>query len=193
MTPMTRRATAVALLFSALCAISASAGSATVEFRLNRSFSKGKHLPAFVVWVETTDGEYVTTLRMGSAAKAQDGLKAKGKPADYFKMWDQAHMDVVAVDAVTKATPWPGKSVKISWDLKSAKGDEVPKGEYVLKIESAIEGPDNKKFGQVIAMRFKVGSRKTRYSRSKTTHQDGRTTSKRITYVQKLSVRISKE
>jgi len=182
-----------AFIYALGCTLAASAlaGEATITFRLNRSFRKAQKLPSYVVWVETPDGEYVTTVRMGQVAKVQDDQRTKGKPAPYFMQWDRAHMDVVKVDSITKATPWPGKSDRIKWDLTNAKGDTLPKGDYVLKIECQIEGQGRDKFAQITAMPFSIGG-KTKFSRSRTRLLTGHKPRKKTVYIQKLSMKIRK-
>ena len=191
MIPLCRTAR-LACWLAVLAAPAAWAGSAKIDFRLNRAFKKGDHVPTFVVWVETQDGEYVATVRMGKTAKSQHDRKTKGKPASYFKQWDKAELDVVKADAVTQATPWPGKSVAINWDLTSDKGAPLPKGEYVLKVECSIKGDASKGFSQVTSLPFAIGGRKTKFSKAKTALLSGRRPTKRSTYVQKLSLRVSK-
>ena len=188
----THQTKSLALCLAVLLApVSAWAATATIEFKLNRSFRKGKHVPTYVVWVETKDGEYVATVRMGKTAKGQHVRRSQGKKGGCFKAWQQAEFDITEADAVTKASPWPGQTDSFTWGLTNDKGETVPKGDYVLKLESAAKGKPE--FAQVTAMPFTIGSRrKKKFSKSITASTSGSKISKKVVYVQKLTLRIKK-
>ena len=177
-------------LVAGLTSMSTWAATATIEFGLNRSFRKSEHLPTYVVWVETKDGEYVATLRMGRTAKGQHVRRSQGKRSGCFRAWRKAEFDTAEADAVTKATPRPGQSDSIKWDLTNDEGEAVPKGEYVLRFEAAVKG--GAQFGQVTSLPFAIGRRKKKFTKSTTALHSGGKPSKKAAYAQKLSMRIKK-
>ncbi len=185
------RCIALVLAFGCALAAAASAREATITFRLSRAFRRAQKLPTYVVWVETRKGDYVTTVRMSRTAQVQEDALRKGKPAPFFKQWHQSYMDVVEVDSITEATPWPGKSDTVKWDLTDVKGAALPKGDYVLKIECQIDGKDRDKFAQVTVMPFSIG-RRTKFSRSHTVLINGGKLSRRSVYIQQPSMKIRK-
>ena len=180
------------LLLASLCSIPPAAAAVAkevqIQFKLNKV--RLKHKPGFAAWIETKDGKNVTTVY---SCKGFATWQKKHKDKELFKYWSKTDMNSAQPDAVTKATPWPGTKLSVTWDLRDAQGSRVPDGDYVLKFECVTENKDeNAKFAQVTSLPFKIGGRLRKFSKSKTVHNDGRRTRKPAIYIRSLSLRVVK-
>ena len=185
----TRRSAAIGitcLLASLLHSAAVADERASIQFQLSNALKSKKHKPTYVAWVETKDGRCVTTVYMSKTAKWQ----TENRDNAVFKFWVKTGMAVAKADAVTKATPWPGTPQKLVWDLKDAKGERAPKGDYVLKFESVLQDDKDGKFAQVTSLPFSIGKRKRFFKKSRTVHHNGRKTRKPAVYVRRLSLEI---
>lgn len=119
------------LLATAAVAGAAAQGAVSISFDLERIGAIASN--QYAVWIEDSSGKYVRTL---SATRfAATGGLAK-RPAT-LPTWATASNWVNSpsdVDAVSTATPGSG-SITVVWDCKDNKGQPVPAGTYVYKVE----------------------------------------------------------
>jgi len=160
---------------------------ASVRFKSMRGLCRKDNMPAVVGWVETKAGQYVATFFMNDPA-AQWLKKHKDKPL--FQRWKPRPLKIAKTDAVTKATSSVFGTVKTSWDIKDDKGKLVPNGDYIVKLESAIQGPANAKFAQVTSLPITLGGSKTFFNKPTTKYLDGRRTRKSAIYIRRLAVEL---
>ncbi len=110
-------------------------GDLTLQYDLYRINKMGSNQIA--IWVEDTNGNYINTIyatrftAKGGYAKRATSLPTWVKQSKVDKMTKQE------VDTISKATKKAGK-ITINWSCVNNKGEKLPKGDYILKIEGNI-------------------------------------------------------
>lgn len=111
------------------------AGTVTLTYDLSRIPSTGSNQMA--VWIEDSQGKFVKTLFV-TWFTGKGGYEAR---PDCLPLWRQAAgvdgPPIAEVDAVTKATPQPGKH-SLVWDCTDRAGKSVPAGKYIYKVEGTL-------------------------------------------------------
>jgi hypothetical protein len=101
----------------------------------------GRYAPKNVaaIWVERTDGTWIKTLAVWAGVRLR-----------YLTGYRRANPTGNKVDAVTSATlPAFGPRV-VSWNMADAQGQEVPDGDYAVKMEVT----DRDAAGQIFTFPF---------------------------------------
>lgn len=110
-------------------------GTVTLNYDLSRIPSIASNQVA--VWIEDSQGKFVKTLFVTWFT----GKGGYEKRPDCLPLWRQAAgvegPPTPEVDAVTKATPQPGKH-SLVWDCTDRAGNPVPDGKYVYKVEGTL-------------------------------------------------------
>lgn len=167
--------------------------SAEIEYRVSTFKTKDGKKPTFVAWIEKhCCGHIVSVYASQKMAKMQK----KNPKAEIFRYWRETTMKTAEaktkVDAVSKATPSGGSKNRLVWDFKDADGQPVQAGQYMLKFESIVEGPERTTFNQVTSLPFKLGSRKRTFSKSYTVHYNGYRARKPAIYIRGLKLTLKK-
>ena len=85
--------------------------------------------PQTAVWIETEQGMFVRTIYVS-------GFTGHARARGRLPQW-QAASDFFDVDAITGASIDMGYHVFV-WNLKNALGEDVPPGDYVIKVEATF-------------------------------------------------------
>ena len=104
-------------------------------FRVDMTLTvaKTRWQPPMVVWIETADGKYVTTLAVWSKKQNMKYLKT---------WWGLTGGDAKPFATVTSATRRAGVH-ELVWDGLDKDKKPVPAGTYVVRIENTFEGKRN--------------------------------------------------
>ena len=167
--------------------------STEIEYRVSTFKTKAGKKPTFVAWIEKhCCGHIITVYASQKMAKTQK----KNPKAEIFRHWRETPMKTAQgdakVDGVTKATPSGGSKNKLVWRFKDADGQPVQAGNYVLKFETIVEGPEAAMFNQVTTLPFRLGSRKRTFSKSYTVHYSGHKARKPAIYIRDLKLKLKK-
>lgn len=111
-------------LFLGLCGAFVFGQGPSVTFDFRTVTASGTFSPKHVlaVWVESADGFVKSRKVMASARKK------------YLYTWKAVSNENV-VDAITGATLNTHQSHSVIWDCKDLDGQEVPDGEYIIRVE----------------------------------------------------------
>ena len=101
-----------------------------ISFTLPRLAVSPYHRPYVVIWVESAERHYISTI----ALWADDAEWHK----DLRQWWRKVGRQTPDFDAVTSATRKPGP-YKITWQGKLADGSSLAPGKYLLNVEVSRE------------------------------------------------------
>jgi hypothetical protein len=91
----------------------------------------------FAVWIEDTDGNFVTTL-YATRYTANGGFKDRPESiSEWVNKSGLAVMEQSEIDAISGATPQTGR-LSYTWDLTDTEGNTVPSGEYRFFVEGSL-------------------------------------------------------
>ena len=111
--------------------------TAELTFSLLRQTGSGSN--QFAVWVENSEGSYVTTL-FATNFTASGGWQRRATSLPlWVKQSGISEMDAAQTDAFTGATPDSG-SLTYRWDGTDSRGVAIPAGNYVLFLEGTLRG-----------------------------------------------------
>lgn len=112
-----------------------SVGTVTLTYDLSRIPSIASN--QYAVWIEDSQGRFVKTLFV-TWFTGKGGYERR---PDCLPLWRQAAgidgPPADEVDAVTRATPQPGKH-SLVWDCTDRAGKPVPAGKYIYKVEGTL-------------------------------------------------------
>jgi hypothetical protein len=90
------------------------------------------------IWVEDLSGKYVRTLFATKFTAKGGYLKRPLALGEWAAKFDLPNASAGKVDAITGATPQTGKQT-VSWDCTDEKGENVPDGIYIIRMEANIQ------------------------------------------------------
>lgn len=114
---------------------------ARCAFRVTTLSLGGRYTPKNIgaIWIERADGTWVKTLQIWAGVRLR-----------YLTNYRRANPAGNKLDAVTSATVAMFGSHVVGWNLKDAQGNEVPDGQYAVKVEVT----DRDATGQTFALPF---------------------------------------
>jgi hypothetical protein len=115
----------------------------SVSFKIRTSTPGGNFSPKNIgaIWVEDASGSFVKTLQLWADRRKE-----------YLYTWNNIS-NGNKVDALTSATLSSHQTHNVTWNVKDHLGNDVPDGQYVLKIEMT----DKHSQGPLSSFNFPVG------------------------------------
>jgi hypothetical protein len=110
-----------------------------VSFQYNRV--PGAASNQFAIWVEDSEGDYVTTLFVTDFTSDGGWSFRQNSLLGWVEASDVSSKPEYVVDAVSGATPKPGL-MRYYWDYTDEEGNAVPDGEYRIFLEGSIRWQD---------------------------------------------------
>ncbi len=111
-------------------------GTVTVSFTVTRAHRIASD--QFAVWIEDSKGTFVRTLFVTNFVGRRAGWKIRPQTTpSWIKAAQVKDVPQKQIDAVSSATP-PDGALSVIWDLKDGKGNVVPPGTYLYKVEGNI-------------------------------------------------------
>lgn len=131
------------LLLSLACGTIAeqSTDSIEISFVFNRMPTIASN--QFAVWIENSNGEVIRTLYVTDFTAKRRGYEKRDMSLfSWVSAADPAGMNDEELDSISGATPASGQQ-RFVWDLTDAKGNQVPDGIYIVKVEGSLYWEDS--------------------------------------------------
>ena len=126
-------------LFFAALALTGAAAQNVAELSFSFTRQSGSGSNQFAVWIEDTQGLYVTTL-YATRFTAKGGWKRRPLSIpQWVKQSGLSDMTESQIDALTGTTPMTG-TLTYRWDGKNSRGVALPPGNYVIFLEGTLRG-----------------------------------------------------
>lgn len=131
------------LLFTFILNIKAQQKTENVSFKIRTTSPGGNFSPRNIgaIWVEDASGNFVKTLQVWADRRIQ-----------YLYAWNNKS-NSNKVDALTSATLSSHQTHNVTWNVKNHLGNDVPDGQYVLKVEMT----DQHAQGPLASFNFPIG------------------------------------
>jgi hypothetical protein len=134
--PLIAFAVALLLMCAGQAAFAQKNGTVTITYTLTRMSKIASDQLA--VWIEDGQGKLVKTIFVTNFMAKRKGYISRPQCCpEWVKAADPAAMSAAQIDAISGATQKAGK-ITLKWDCTDSKGNPVPAGAYLYKVEGNI-------------------------------------------------------